>query len=137
MDNFISDTEFLKLDKKVQEVFIEWWKPGIGDLVHCDAFGIGAITENTNVGYELSFVLNRLDKFIPLLQMHQLISFIEEKTGGILDISYDKNINCGYDIHVYDNNVMLIEQRMRLGHNRLKALWKVAVRVVEESLEGK
>ena len=29
---FISAEEFLKQDEKVQETFINWWEPGIGDL---------------------------------------------------------------------------------------------------------
>ena len=29
---FISTEQFLKLDKEVQKVFIDWWKVEIGDL---------------------------------------------------------------------------------------------------------
>lgn len=123
MKNFITAEEFLKLPKEVQNEIVSWWKPSIGDLfawneeansqyMHevncCSSVNIVDITTK-NKGIELG------DR-IPLLQIHHLIEFLEDKTGYVVDISF-----CGgYEIKLfghrglmrfcpYDLNVLLVD----------------------------
>jgi hypothetical protein len=75
-------------------------------------------------------------KVFPLLQMHRLIQFIEEKTNRKLEIVYNlgnyrmwlhemKNDNCTGNYLFYDN----------LGKDLLQSLFKTAIRVAEQEVE--
>ena len=87
---YISAEEFLKQTKEVQEIFIDWWEPEIGDLFiwiksddeyeHdlrklecCNSFNIVKMTKDFNG-------INEGDR-IPLLTEGQLRQFIEDKDG--------------------------------------------------------
>lgn len=103
---FITAEQFLKQDKKVQEVFIDWWKPSMGDL------------------YAWCYSGDR----IPLLTEGQLRKFIESKTGAKY-IELEHYLKTGYDI--YTEN-MLFED---LGNDLLQAYWKVAVQIAKKSID--
>lgn len=161
---FISAEEFLKQDEKVQKVFLEWWKPSIGDLYFRNEYKwtigleewseapemqcIGEILTNNNIkptvgeAYDRTIYYdNKLD-VVPLLTEGQLRKFIEDKTGApsIIEPIYDK----GYEIRtnsleydVFSGESFFKEKSYyeKLGTDLLKAYWKVAVQIAEQ--EGK
>lgn len=131
---FITAEQFLKEDKKVQEVFIDWWKPERGDLVAYEhtIIGTGKIRKemcmnclffHSNVKYA-----EKVGKYIPLLTEGQLRKFIESKTGAKY-IELEHYLKTGYDIYIEN---MLFED---LGNDLLQAYWKVAVQIAKESLK--
>ena len=128
---FITAEQFLKEDKKVQEVFIDWWKPSIGDLYYYDE------SDCLNVISEHCCSTNKADEFIkfkkdsiPLLTEGQLRRFIEDNTGSTFtEITYFEHENGQYDI--YTKNVFF----ENLGNDLLQAYWKVAVYIAKESIK--
>lgn len=134
---FITAEQFLKEDKKVQEVFIDWWKPSTGDLfkegkgkyalykaVYISPNNIG----DTNVFCALSEDrFYKKEKVVPLFTEGQLREFIEDITGAKY-IELEHYLKTGYDI--YTEN-MLFED---LGNDLLQAYWKVAVKIAKESI---
>lgn len=134
---FITAEQFLKQDKKVQEVFIDWWKPKFGDLYSCDNHRIlkvidedieSELKEDKDFLKHTIYCFNSLkDKIIPLFTEGQLRQFIEDKTGAKY-IGLEHYLKTGYDI--YTEN-MLFED---LGNDLLQAYWKVAVKIAKESI---
>lgn len=100
--DYIKMEEFKKLNDNVKKVFINWWKPSIGDLV------IGKLDEISVVRNERDiFVLNKYKGEpynIPLFTEGQLRKFIEENAN--IDIEIVKNSSCGKcnGIMFYDRN---------------------------------
>ena len=133
---FISVEEFLKQDEKVQETFINWWKPDIGDL-----FKYKETDEHDCIEVECIQSKNRLRtisfaEVIPLLTEGQLRKFIEDKTGGIENIEYFIGIG-EYDIKtmplvdgIYEHDIY-----EDLGDDLLQAYWKVAVEIASKEVK--
>lgn len=135
---FISAEEFLKQDKKVQEVFIDWWKPSVGDLyawnysdesendLHkLQACTSELITELTNDNKGI----NGGDR-IPLLTEGQLRKFIEDKTGNRMLPDY--NDDEGYSVWLYCEEGELKNKYRKLGEDLLQAYWQVAAQIAKE-----
>ena len=152
---FISKEEFLKQPQKVQDAFIQWWKPSIGDLYHVtiimeEDYEEGTIdhpiyrTEEYNYtemynedDIELcdgEHIVNCIDGVVfPLLTEGQLRQFIEDKTGckAIPDVYGKGEYNIGliklgkYCCIDYDNFE-------NLGTDLLQAYWKVAIEIAKK-----
>lgn len=137
--NYISSEEFLNQSQKVQTVLKEWWNPQIGDLCYekdsdlifcCNGFR----KETNEVRYEEIHCVFEWNKkcIIPLLQMHQLIQFIQEKINGKIDICNACN-GKGYEVSVDSldySKTLLARQTMEA--DLLQALWKVAIEIAEK-----
>lgn len=132
---FISVEQFLKEDKEVQKVFIDWWKPSTGDLFK-EGKGKYALYKAVyispnNIGDTDIFCALSEDRFykkekvVPLFTEGQLRKFIEDKTG-VKYIGLEHYLKTGYDIYVED---MIFED---LGKDLLQAYWKVAVQIAKE-----
>ena len=134
---FISAEEFLKQDKEVQEVFINWWKPSIGDLVFVDfeyAKSIDIII-NTDGREMLGNVdaFNKEDIICPILTEGLLRNFIEDKTECIVSVicedyenTYGYKIIHGFGHYDYKENSDL-----------LQAYWQVAVKIASGEVNNK
>ncbi|WP_461614355.1 hypothetical protein [Clostridium sp. Marseille-QA1073] len=93
--SYIPAEEFLKQSEKVQRELLEWWQPQIGDLT------------TSKYPMEISFVKSQRDiealkyykgkPFLPLLQIHQLIKFLEDKINCKVECYVDY---IGYTIHL-------------------------------------
>ena len=92
---FISAEEFLSQPKEVQQVFLDWWKPSIGDLyshkeidlhdrIRCACIRSEGHLMNLNV-------IHAKDRIIPLFTEGQLRSFIEEKAEAPVQLTRYKN----------------------------------------------
>ena len=135
---YITAEQFLKEPVEVQKVFIEWWKPSVGDLflfertVSFDGDKINTLKCFEN-GLELC-ELTELDKpkvVCPLLTEGQLREFIEEKTESKIDVLYDLE---GYEIAECDKSYGCYWQNARstYKHDLLQAYWKVACEIAKE-----
>lgn len=140
---FIKAEEFLKQPKEVQEVFLEWWKPSIGDI-----FLIEKTTSFNGdkhnfiecflTGFEVADLTETERKRIicPLLTEGPLRKFIEDKTGKILFIDFEKiDGKLNYSIYLFQDNDRY-ENYDNLGDDLLQAYWKVACEIAKESVEN-
>ncbi|CAI3535373.1 MAG: hypothetical protein KIC47_17050 [Clostridium sp.] len=136
---YISAKEFLKQPKEVQETFIEWWKPSIGDLItikekHCYP------TMVEYFGYADDNMISTIDernvekeKTIPLFTEGQLRKFIEDKTECKIETVW---CECGWSYNIdlvknYDSGE-LVKRYYNLGEDLLQAYWTVACEIAKE-----
>ena len=127
---FITAEQFLKEDKKVQEVFINWWKPSEFDVYSIkEDLSSHRVCKSDIEDYKNDELYNIKSGYcIPLLTEGQLRKFIEDKTG-VKYIGLEHYLKTGYDIYVED---MIFED---LGNDLLQAYWKVAVQIAKESIK--
>jgi len=135
--NYISAEQFFELNGKVQRAFTNWWKPAEGDL-YCtrNVYDvIDVIVDVINGKYNCIYGLERdflpeeieiNEDLIPLLQIHQLIEFIEckgyswNKRGNFLDVDFA--IDTGHE-DGWTTNLSNI--------NLLQALFQVACKIAD------
>ncbi|ENK0558022.1 hypothetical protein AB2T19_002831 [Clostridium botulinum] len=130
--SYISGEEFLNQPQKVQNAFITWWKPQVGDLVHDKINIVGVIVPVLCIGdYKSNLDKN---KVIPLFQMHQLIEFIEDNSckNSKLEIEW---CNDGYIINIVSevNDEKVFNEYITFEKEILKALWKVSIKIIGEN----
>lgn len=126
---FISAEDFLKQDKEVQKVFLDWFENEAcsydivvfkNDLQYVTFYG--------DIEYQESF--NYEDSYIPLLTEGQLRKFIEDKTAmGTVNVDYFE----GYRIKI-NSSINQSKYYKDLGNDLLYAYWKVSVEIAKESL---
>lgn len=85
---YISAEEFLKQPEEVQKVFVDWWKPSIGDLFtwndssdYHDMCEVNCCSSKNIVNMTCKNKGFELGKRIPLLTEGQMRKFIEDNTG--------------------------------------------------------
>ena len=139
---YISAEEFLKQPVEIQKVFLDWWKPNIGDLFtwiknneehesdlrKMECCNSENIVEMTNIFKGI----NDGDR-IPLLTEGQLRQFIEDKTGFKVEVRLT-----GYtDIDTYDISFGFGEKGVmrNLGTDLLQAYWAVALEIAKEKVD--
>lgn len=138
---FISAEEFIKQPIEVQKVFIDWWKPSIGDLFlwvkndddyEHDLRKLECCNSDNIVEMTKSFKgINEGDR-IPLLTEGQLRKFIEDKTAmGTVNVDYFE----GYRIKI-NISMHKFQFYKYLGNDLLKAYWKVAVQIAEQEVQA-
>ena len=140
---FVSAEKFLKLDKEVQKVFIDWWKPSKGDL-----YAWNYLDERENDLHKLQACTSELvieltndnkgineGNRIPILTEGQLREFIEDITGYRMLSDY--NDHEGYSVWLYCKEGELKNKYRRLGKDLLQAYWEVATKVAKESINKK
>lgn len=138
---FISVEEFLKQPKEVQEVFLKWWKPSIGDLF-CDINAYNETFLDCIYNDDKKEVIN-IDKkhgyYIPLFTEGQLRKFIEDEIeSAISELSLYQNgykLIIGYKAEFIDGEPRTKKIFRNLGDNLLQAYWKVACKIAKESVE--
>ena len=127
---FISSEEFLKQDKEVQKVFLDWFENEAcsydivvfkNDLQYVTFYG--------DIEYQESF--NYEDSYIPLLTEGQLREFIEDKTGCYIDISHNSMDTCIQLCDKEDEYPIEEWEWQYLSNDLLQAYWKAAVEIAE------
>lgn len=130
---YISAEEFLEQSKKVQQVFLDWWEPQIGDLfvwnysderendLHklqcCTSKSVTNLTK-CNKGLKEG---NR----IPLLTEGQLRSFISDISNRYVDLHY---VDIDTDKYIVIADKTYITECIE----PLQAYWKVAIKIAKE-----
>lgn len=127
--NFIEAEEFLKQDKRVQKVFLDWWKPNIGDLiVYKYLFKCVDEVQGTTIRALSDTYHIFKNECVPLFAEGQLRQFIEDKTG--------------YKATLVQSNSLPVEIWLSVGKNIkrissidkfdvLQAYWKVACEIAK------
>ncbi|EKQ51590.1 MULTISPECIES: hypothetical protein [unclassified Clostridium] len=132
--DYISAEEFLKQDKDVQVVLLDWWNPGKGDIVYDKKSGSMQILE---LNYKDNEACKNLILYshIPLLTEGQLRKFIEDKTGCKISIisSVEDMYYIEYDRYRNNKNEDLC--RFVYVDEVLEGLWSVALKLAEECIE--
>lgn len=133
---FIKAEEFLKQDKEVQEVLIEWWKNNINqcDLIYNIKFKkIRTLIDADmfNSDFKRNLILESSN--IPLWTEGQLRMFIQDKTKDKYDILYSFGLKKYISFYKYTENENKATYEVE-NHDLLKAYWEVAVKVASECL---
>ncbi|WP_321994394.1 hypothetical protein [Clostridium butyricum] len=143
---FISANEFLKQDEKVRQMFLDWWKPSVGDLFSWiknnyeyenDLRKLECCNSDNIVEMTKSFKgINEGDR-IPLLTEGQLRKFIEDKTEGKVEFYPDAyHGERYYTIMIRDSGCGGDDPEFEVdADDVLQAYWKVAIQIAEQ--EGK
>lgn len=130
---FITVEQFKEQPKEVQKVFLDWWKPSIGDIFQFEtvAFNnddsiIGVIGSKRHT----KIIEDGKGKYrLPLFTEGQLRKFIEDKTGHKVDCCFycEK-----YDINTCEDDGLYIKKYKDIDDDLLQAYWKVACMVAKE-----
>lgn len=131
---YIKAEHFLKQPKEVQEVFLNWWNPSVGDLYTYDIENSQDYSELncvTSINVAKMTMRNKGER-IPLFTEGQLRKFIEDKANGIVKLIQwhieDSQISKrGYAIDILRKNEYHVTYHYQnLGEDLLQAYWKVA-----------
>lgn len=126
---FIADQQFLKQPKEIQEVFMNWWKPQIGDLYMWEYYD----EEYKNIRVVRPNSKNMLngtwatDMGIPLLTMEQLLDFIKDTNKFYIVMTQFKHNHWNI---VLENGYVFKSTKLDL----LQSLWQLSVEVTKQYL---
>ena len=139
---FITVEQFKEQPIEIQEMFLDWWEPSVGDL-YCNEFSINfegdkiqklqTVTNTTDIDY-----IKDVSEFLCVLFTEgQLRKFIEDKLGVFLNIEIR---NVGF---IFWNFRISEEGRRKLveynivqeDFNLLQAYWKIACSMAKEHIE--
>lgn len=129
--------------KEVQEVFLKWWNPSVGDLFMIEKTTSFEGDKHNFIecfltGFEVVDLteIERKRIICPLFTEGQLRKFIEDKTGKILFIDFERiDGKLNYSIYLFQDNDRY-KNYDNLGDNLLQAYWKIALKVAKESVEN-
>jgi len=135
---FISAEEFQKQPKEVQKVFMEWWKPSVGDLFMIEKTTSFKGDKHNFIecfltGFEVADLteIERKRIICPLFTEGQIRKFIEDKGYFISNDIIFKSYTL-FDAKKY--------KCCKVGEQRedtiLKTYWKVALEIAKESVEN-
>ena len=130
---FITVEQFKEQPKEVQKVFLDWWKPSVGDIFifNTDEYD----NSDSNIGVlgsikQINITRRSKGKYrIPLFTEGQLRKFIEDKTGHKVDCCFYGE---KYDINTCEDDGLYIKKYEDIDDDLLQAYWKVACMVAKE-----
>jgi hypothetical protein len=146
---YITAEQFLEQDEKVQKVFLEWWKPSVGDLYynksHKKAIQCFEWLQDIN-DFKLSvFGWSSVDDFkelcIPLLTIGHLIKFIEDKTGMKVIFEYTCCENIVIKLLEYNKVTGGLEYKFKMTfpqnkYSLIEAFWTVSCMRARGGING-
>lgn len=137
---FISAEEFLKQDKKVQEVFIDWWEPSEFDVYSIkEDLSSHRVCKSDIEDYKNDELYNIKSGYcIPLLTEGQLRQFITNNNEKSLRINWSSWNN--YNNRKTFNYEFILSEWGEIGNvyevnyceDLLQAYWEVAVQIAKE-----
>lgn len=129
--NYITAEQFLSLPEEVQKIFIDWWKPKLGDLYNDIDNGfeediyIIESKEKVQLMKEWKNCINTAIR--PIFRLDQLWEFIEDITEDKVYVT-----NCPHQFR----GVGLDEIGWNFSNtNLLQAMWDLAIKVAREWLK--
>lgn len=130
---FITVEQFKEQPVEVQKMFLDWWKPRIGDIFifNTDEYD----NSDSNIGVlgsikQINITRRSKGKYrIPLFTEGQLRKFIEDKTGGKVDASFNGET---YTVYSNEDFGLIIKMYEDIDDDLLQAYWKVACMVAKE-----
>ena len=140
---FITAEQFLKEDKEVQKVFINWWKPSLFDL-YCykDDLKIRRVTETDLQDISNNYLYNPKSKFaMPVFTEGQLRKFIEDKTRSYFSCEIINPLvneeGFRFVFEFYSGKEFKYNEKLKkeiYAIDLLQAYWKVAVQIAKEEV---
>lgn len=131
--DYITPEQFLKQPKEVQQVFIDWWKPSSLDLVCWTRTKYSTALRSDKSGLHDADIKKN---FIPLLTEGQLRKFIEDKTGGTIDLYYThmedktyKTIDRNKYLELSCLREIIFRMRLKSDADIFKAYWQCALKI--------
>ena len=143
---FITVEQFKEQSKEVQKVFLDWWKPRIGDIFifNTDEYD----NSDSNIGVlgsikQINITRRSNGEYrIPLFTEGQLRRFIDDKESCLLDIkvenlhdNYNDYTVIGWEINRFEYGIefgrILFEDCIK-AKDLLQLYWKVACSVAKE-----
>lgn len=136
---FISANEFLKQEEKVQKVFLDWWKPSVGDLykwISNSTFeDVQVLNKSAIDTFKYDEFINFKKDCIPLLAEGQLRRYIEDKTEG--KVEFYPDVYRGeryYTIMIRDSGCGGDDPEFEIdADDVLQAYWKIAIQIAESN----
>lgn len=140
---YVSAEEFLKQSKEVQNVFLDWWKPSIGEMMYSTGITSGEciyLEDYKESGYEIfrlkskGKALTAKNIFIPLLTEGQLRSFILNHFNSLDNRVELEWCNDGYAINIVSkiNDEKVFREFYTSETEPIKAYWEVACKIISE-----
>lgn len=134
---FITVEQFKEQPVEVQKMFLDWWKPRIGDIFifNTDEYD----NSDSNIGVlgsikQINITRRSKGKYrIPLFTEGQLRKFIEDKTGGKVDASFGGKT---YTVYSNEDFGLIFKMYEDIDSDLLQAYWKVACMIAKEDLNG-
>jgi hypothetical protein len=154
--NHITDKQFLVLDKKIQKIFIDWWKIEEGDFIclvdeerECLVARVerewrGELIDCWYYDYDSDKLIS-FDKtpcegeytVIPLFRLDQLLKFIRTKYPNV-GINNYLPINCClrvWNIKLFKGMEQFEPDIEIMEEGLLQTVWRAAIKAIEISLE--
>lgn len=132
---FITVEQFQEQPKEIQQVFLDWWKPSIGDI-YCNEFLINfkgdkiqklEVVRNTT---EINYIKDVSEFLCVLLTEGQLRKFIEDKTKTKIETSLTVyNQYALWLVKVKGQDYETFDTR---EEDLLQAYWKVACMIAND-----
>lgn len=133
---FITVEQFKEQPKEVQKVFLDWWKPSVGDIFQFETVVFD--NNDSTIGVigskrQIKIAEDGKGKYrMPLFTEGQLRKFIEDKL----------NIKAQFSIHFLTlDYVMITDDSDKMWihtgtDDLLQAYWKVACMIAKEEVDG-
>jgi hypothetical protein len=149
---YITEEQFSEQPKEIQKVFLEWWKPSVGDL-YCNIYNNQQdnvlVINNCQIEFSKSFTED-IKKFgYPLLTEGQLRKFIEDELERIhyendgrrieLDILHNNNFTTILEgVMGSEKGIKRVEwvfeNELGKKYNLLQVYWKVALELAKQEV---
>lgn len=138
---FITVEQFKEQPEEVQKVFLDWWKPEIGDIfdwikakgeVNNDLRKMECCNSENIIEMTNCFKGIKEGDRIPLFTEGQLRKFIEDKTGGKVDASFNGET---YTVYSNEDFGLIIKMYEDIDSDLLQAYWKVACMIAKEEVD--
>ena len=133
---YISEEEFRKQPIEVQKVFIDWWRPSMGDLYTYsyeeDSASINCCNSKTQIEQTNRWKGLEIGQRTPLFTEGQLREFIEKKTNCKINVAYEDA-----EIIIRLDDLKSYEFKRifnNLDNDLLQALWQVALKIAKENI---
>lgn len=135
---FITVEQFREQPKEVQRVFLDWWKPSIGDIFQFETVVFD--NNDSTIGVigskrQIKIAEDGKGKYrMPLFTEGQLRKFIEDKTGTKIETSL--TIYKQYALWLVKVKGENYESFDTRKENLLQAYWKVSCMIAKEEVDG-
>lgn len=115
---YITAEQFKEQPKEVQQVFLDWYKPQVGDLSCSKKSEIAVMNSSTMLLLKDKGIMKTLkERNIPLFTLQQLWEFIEDKARCFVTVDF---IAGEYWV-----------KKSSLDKDKLQAFWKCACEVAK------
>lgn len=142
---FIIVEQFKEQPKEVQNVFLDWWKPSVGDIFHFATVSFN--NDDSTIGVIGSKRQIKIAEYgkgeyrIPLFTEGQLRKFIEDKANCKVMIEYTSCENIVIKICTQDEvtGSLRYNRKLTFPNNKfdlINSYWKVACKIAKEEVDG-